>query len=123
MLLTFTTTIKDLNLYYLLDLLVSVTLGVGGLYFAYSLKEHSITNGWFKTLKYILGLLSISAISNVYSLLLLGYNKVQPTELILNISMLVLLGWAVMYYVRNIAGPGTSLTPEKVLKFIETEHS
>lgn len=67
--------------------------------------------------------MSIAAFSNVYSLVLLGYKIVQPSELLLNTSVFILMVWAIAYYVKNIVGTGTSLTQEKVLKFIEKEHT
>jgi|SRR5579859_3738337 len=112
-----------LNVPFLLNLLISSGLGLCGFFFAFSLKKRGIKNKWFITLRYILTLLSISAFSNVYSLVLLDYHHIQPSELLLNTSIFVLMLWATAYYIKNIAGPGTSLTQEKVLKFIEKEHT
>jgi hypothetical protein len=111
------------DLSYLLNLLISGGMGFCGFFFAFSLKKRNIKNKWFTSLRYILTLISISAFSNVYCLILLGYKTIQPSELLLNFSMFILLVWATAYYIRNIVGPGTSLTQEKVLKFIEKEHT
>lgn len=108
---------------FFLNLLISGGLGFCGFFFAFAIKKRNIKNKWFTSLRYILTLVSVSAFSNVYCLLLLGYKTVQPSELLLNFSMLVLMVWATAYYIRNILGPGTSLTQEKVLKFIEKEHT
>jgi hypothetical protein len=115
--------IQTTNLPLLLNLMISSGLGFCGFFFAFSIKKRGIKSKWFTTLRYILTLLSVSALSNVYSLAILGYKIVQPSELLLNTSVFILMVWAIAYYVKNIVGSGTSLTQEKVLKFIEKEHT
>jgi hypothetical protein len=107
----------------ILNLLISAGLGFCGFFFAFVIKKRNIKNRWFTSLRYILTLLSVSAFSNAYCLILLGYKIVQPSELLLNTSVFILMIWAAAYYLRNIVGSGTSLTQEKVLKFIENEHT
>jgi hypothetical protein len=111
------------NVPLVLNLLISSGLGFCGFFFAFVIKKQNIKNKWFTSLRWILTLLSISAFSNAYSLALLGYRIVPPSELLLNVSVFILMIWATAYYVKNIVGSGTSLTQEKVLKFIEKEHS
>lgn len=123
MILDFSEYLSNLNLPVVLNFLISLGLSFCGLFFAFALKKRGIRNRWFISLKYILIVLSIASFSNVYALLLLGYKVVQPSELLLNGSLFVLMLWATCYYVVNIHGSGTSLTQEKVLKFIEKEHS
>jgi hypothetical protein len=103
--------------------MISGGLGFCGFFFAFVIKKRNIKNKWFTSLRYILTLLSVSALSNAYCLVLLGYKTVQPSELLLNLSVFILMLWAAAYYLRNIVGSGTSLTQEKVLKFIEKEHT
>lgn len=115
--------IQNTNFPLLLNLLISSGLGFCGFFFAFSIKKRCIKSKWFVTLRYILTLMSIAALSNVYSLAILGYKIVQPSELLLNTSVFILMVWAIAYYMKNIVGAGTSLTQEKVLKFIEKEHT
>lgn len=122
MLLHLTQFLKDLNLSFALEVLLSAGMGLGGFFVAYVLQIRGLKNKWFTTLRYILSIMSISAISNVYSLLLIGEHTIRPSVLLLNSSWILLILWAILYYSMNIVGPGTSLTPEKVLKFIEKEH-
>jgi hypothetical protein len=119
----YTSFIQTAHLPLVLNLLISSGLGFCGFFFAFSLKKRNIKNKWFTSLRYILTLLSVSAFGNAYCLILLDYKTVQPSELLLNFSVLTLMLWATAYYLRNIAGSGTSLTNEKVLKFIEKEHT
>ena len=123
MILDFSEYLSNLNLPVVLNLLISMGLSFCGFFFAFSIKKRGIKNRWFTSLRYILTVVAIASFSNVYSLLLLGYKIVQPSELLLNGSLFVLMVWATCYYVVNIHGSGTSLTQEKVLKFIEKEHS
>lgn len=122
MILQFSTFLQQTNLPLILNFLISIGLGFSGFFIAYIIKCKEIKGKWFTSLRYILTLLSVAALSNAYSLVLLGYKTVQPSELLLNLAVLTLMAWAVAYYVINILGSGTSLTEEKVLKFIETEH-
>lgn len=120
---TLSNLLATVNVPLVLNLLISVGMGFCGFFFAFVIKKKNIKNKWFTSLRYILILLSISAFSNAYCLILMGYKTVQPSELLLNLSVLVFMFWATAYYVFNIVGSGTSLTQEKVLKFIEKEHS
>lgn len=120
---TFLNLLATVNVPLVLNLLISVGMGFCGFFFAFVIKKKNIKNKWFTSLRYILILLSISAFSNAYCLVILGYKVVQPSELLLNLSVLVFMLWGAAYYLFNIVGSGTSLTQEKVLKFIEKEHS
>ena len=115
--------LATINAPLILNFLISTGMGFCGFFFAFTLKRKGIKSKWFTSLRYILILLSISAFSNSYCLAILGYRTVQPSELLLNMSVLVFMVWATAYYIFNILGSGTSLTQEKVLKFIEKEHS
>lgn len=123
MILSLISYLTTLNAPFVLNLLISMGMGFCGFFFAFVLKKKDIKNKWFTSLRYILILLAISAFSNVYCLGLLDHKTVQPSEVLLNLSVLVFMLWATLYYVFNIVGSGTSLTQEKVLKFIENEHS
>lgn len=94
------------NLPLVLNLLFSGGLGFCGFFFAFVIKKREIKNKWFTSLRYILTLLSVSAFSNAYCLLILGYKIVQPSELLLNFSVFGLMVWATAYYFKNIAGSG-----------------
>jgi ABC-type polysaccharide/polyol phosphate export permease len=120
---TFLNLLADVNIPLVLNFLISIGMGFCGFFFAFVIKNKNIKNKWFTSLRYILILLSISAFSNAYCLGILGYKVVQPSELLLHLSVLVFMLWGTAYYLFNIVGSGTSLTQEKVLKFIEKEHS
>ncbi|MNK27656.1 hypothetical protein D3C87_460180 [compost metagenome] len=122
MILHFSSFLQEINLPVILNFLISLGLGFSGFFFAFVIKKKEIKGRWFTSLRYILAIMSVAAMSNAYSIVILGYRTVQPSELLLNISMLILMAWATAYYIVNIMGPGTSLTEEKVLKFIENEH-
>lgn len=119
----YTSIVQAANLPLILNLLISGGLGFCGFFFAFSIKKREIKSRWFTSLRYILTLLSVSAFSNAYCLILLDYKTIQPSELLLNFSVFTLMVWATAYYVKNVLGSGTSLTNEKVLKFIEKEHT
>jgi hypothetical protein len=123
MILAFSNYLSNLNIPVILNFLISMGLSFCGFFFAFAIKKRGIKNRWFTSLRYILTTIAIASFSNVYSLLILGYKIVQPSELLLNGSLFVLMLWASAYYAVNIHGSGTSLTQEKVLKFIEKEHS
>jgi hypothetical protein len=123
MILAFSNYLSNLNIPVILNFLISMGLSFCGFFFAFAIKKRGIKNRWFTSLRYILTTIAIASFSNVYSLLILGYKVVQPSELLLNGSLFVLMLWASAYYAVNIHGSGTSLTQEKVLKFIEKEHS
>jgi hypothetical protein len=123
MILAFSNYLSNLNIPVILNFLISMGLSFCGFFFAFAIKKRGIKNRWFTSLRYILTTVAIASFSNVYSLLILGYKVVQPSELLLNGSLFVLMLWASAYYAVNIHGSGTSLTQEKVLKFIEKEHS
>jgi hypothetical protein len=123
MILAFSNYLSNLNVPVILNFLISMGLSFCGFFFAFAIKKRGIKNRWFTSLRYILTTVAIASFSNVYSLLILGYKVVQPSELLLNGSLFVLMLWASAYYAVNIHGSGTSLTQEKVLKFIEKEHS
>jgi hypothetical protein len=123
MILAFSNYLNNLNIPVILNFLISMGLSFCGFFFAFAIKKRGIKNRWFTSLRYILTTIAIASFSNVYSLLILGYKIVQPSELLLNGSLFVLMLWASAYYAVNIHGSGTSLTQEKVLKFIEKEHS
>lgn len=114
---------QDINIHLVLNFLISTGLGLCGFFVAWMLKRSQINGKWFTSLRYILTGLSISALSNSYSLVLLGYKTVQPSELLLNFSIFVLMIWATLYYIYNVIGEGTSLTEDKVLNFIKNEHT
>ena len=122
MILQISTFLEAFNLPLILNFLISLSLGFCSFFFAFAIKKKCIKGPWFTSLRYILALLAVAAWGNSYSILILGYRTVQPSEVLLNVAMLTLMMWATAYYIKNILGSGTSLTEEKVLKFIQDEH-
>lgn len=122
MILQVSTFLETLSFPVVLNLLISLGLAFVSFFFAFTMKKKCIGGSWFTSLRHILSIMAVSALGNAYSIVLLGYTMIHPSQVLLLLSVLVLMFWSCAYYVRNIRGPGTSLTEEKVLKFIQNEH-
>jgi|HigsolmetaAR204D_1030405.scaffolds.fasta_scaffold37001_2 hypothetical protein len=104
------------------EFLISVGLGWAGLLLTLCLKErHILTGIWYLSLRHSLILLSISSLSNAWSILLIDQIKVYPTQLFMNMSMFVLLVWICSFYRFILIKNAGSSNLEKILKFLHTE--
>lgn len=103
--------------------LFSTGVGAVCLSMAIFLKQRNLKGPWYTSLRYILAALSISALSNAYSILLLGQVNVQPTELFMNVCILILLGWSWGFYRYKLFKCDPNQSLEKVLKFVQSEIS
>jgi uncharacterized membrane protein YbhN (UPF0104 family) len=102
--------------------LISAGLGLSGFSMAFCLKNRPVRkDAWYTSLRYIFTFLSISAFSNAYSIVLLGYVHIQPTELFLNISLLSLIGWSWCFYYYRLKKIVGEPNLEKILKFLHSE--
>lgn len=108
----------------LVEFLISIGIGLFGLSFAICLRRHrNLKSTWYASLRHILALLSITALSNAWSALLMDHADARPTELFMNVSLLVLIGWGWCYYRYHVMRKAGPCSLEKLLKFIHTEVS
>lgn len=102
--------------------LISAGLGFSSFALAIILKKKAILcGGWYFTLRVLLGALAVSAFSNVYSTLLLGNLRIDPTELMMDLSVFALIAWIWSFYRCNLVTKAGGLSFEKVLKFVHNQ--
>lgn len=104
------------------ECLISAGIGISGFCLAFALKKQGHLQGvWYTSLRWILTALSISGISNAWSLILLESVHAKPTELFVNSTLLLLLMWIGCFYRLNLVKRGGSTAFSKALKFLHDE--
>jgi hypothetical protein len=102
--------------------LISAGLGFSSFSLAIILRKKSILQGaWYFTLRILLGALAVSAFSNVYAILLLHDIRINPTELMMDLSVFALVTWIWSFYRCNLVSKAGGLSFEKVLKFVHNQ--
>jgi hypothetical protein len=106
------------------DFLVSISLGVLTFGIVLSMKHiKGLQTGWYKILRFILGVFSVTALSNAWCVLLVADAEINPLQLILNISVLVLFVYCVSYYKFHYRKQVSHRSLGNFLKFLKQELS
>jgi len=110
------------NLTKIAEILISVGLGVLSMSLALSLKRRRyLKGGWFVSLRLILTVLTIAALSNAWSTFLLDAYQVKPASFLMNTCLLSLVFWIWGFYRYNVIKTSGQHGFEKILKFLQGE--
>ena len=102
--------------------LISAGLGFSSFSLAIIIQKKKVLCGvWYFTLRLFLGALAVSAFSNVYSIVLLNDLRINPTELMMDVSVFALVAWIWSFYRCNLVNKAGGLSFEKVLKFVHNQ--
>ncbi|MDF2435473.1 MAG: hypothetical protein JWP44_5104 [Mucilaginibacter sp.] len=104
------------------EFLISIGLGVCALSLALHLKKRRFLRGrWYSSLRHLLTALAIAGLSNAWTVVLVGHSDVKATELLLNLSLISLIGWVWAFYRYNLFKQEGPCSLEKILKFLHSE--
>lgn len=95
---------STVNLYSILNVVISFGLGILSFWLALSSRCSLPNTRWFQVLKFILGTIAICAVGNIYTLVLVGAEGAALTQLIFNMSLLMLLVWMMAFFVKYFHG-------------------